>query len=152
MQEAIVAEMPTLDTKGLEGDEFLKQDGEESVAAEPDGAGGDEESQVGTSHEVIPVDDEEGERAPHEEAPFAVVPPEDSDIEEDEVPLAAQLRKRTVLSNETSADLTLAPVARRRPRAGPARQRRRRKAPSRSRSPRAARRKRAPAARALQPP
>ena len=36
--------MPTFNTKGLEGDEFLQEDGEESAAAEDDGAGGDEES------------------------------------------------------------------------------------------------------------
>ena len=53
-----------------------------------------------TSHDVIPVDGEEDKRAPPEEAPFVAVPPEDSDIEEDKVPLAARLRKRTVFSDE----------------------------------------------------
>ena len=99
--------MPTFDAKGLEGDEFLEEEGQGSTTAEDDGAGEDEESgresQAGASHEVIPILDsgnEENERAPHTEAPFVVVPPEDIDVEDDEVPLAARLRKRMVFSDE----------------------------------------------------
>ena len=65
--------------------------------AEDDGVEGDEESQAGTSHVVIPVDGEEDERAPPEEAPFMAVPPEESDVKEDEVPLEADEEVHGVL-------------------------------------------------------
>ena len=43
-QEAIHMKMPTFNANGLEGDEFLLEDGEESAAAKDDGAGVNEES------------------------------------------------------------------------------------------------------------
>ena len=42
--EAIRVVMPIFDSKGLVGDEFLQEDGEESAATEGDGAGGGEGS------------------------------------------------------------------------------------------------------------
>ena len=52
---------------------------------------------------MVPIfdsDKEEDERVPHAEAPFMTVPPKDSDIEEDDMPLAVWARKRAVFSDE----------------------------------------------------
>ena len=67
------------------GDEFL-QEGEE---AEEDG-----------TKEDAAGEDEEVEGAPHVEAPSVMVLPKDSDIEEDDVPLAVRVRAHVVLSDE----------------------------------------------------
>ena len=52
---------------------------------------------------MVPIHDsnkEEDGRVPHAEAPFVMFPPEDSDVEEDDVPLAARMRKRVLFSDE----------------------------------------------------
>ena len=67
---------------------------------EDDGAGGGKGSQAGAALEAVPVAGEDGSRMPPEEVPFASIPLEDSDAEEDVALLAKRLRRCAVLSDE----------------------------------------------------